>query len=155
MPISPRLRSYLDRRGVSFEEVSHARAMSAAQAAEAAHVDGGQVAKGVLVRAGGDYMLAVLPASQHVAFDRLKRWLGRDVRLADESETAPIFADCELGAIPAVGAAYDLETIVDDRLLSDGDVYFEAGDHKTLVHVQAEGWRKLMKDNAHSAFSAA
>jgi Ala-tRNA(Pro) deacylase len=152
MTISPRLRSYLDRRGVNFEEVPHAPAKSAAQAAEAAHVKRSQMAKAVLVRVGEDYMVAVVPASQQIAFDRLRTWLGRDVRLANEDETAPLFADCDLGAIPPLGAAYNLETIVDDSLLGAEEVYFEAGDHKTLVHVQAAGWKKLMKDTAHSAF---
>jgi Ala-tRNA(Pro) deacylase len=94
----------------------------------------------------------VVPASQRIAFNRLRSWLGRDVRLADEAETTPIFADCEFGAIPAVGAAYELETIVDNGLMEADDVYFEAGDHRTLVHLRAEDWRKLMRNAPRGAF---
>jgi Ala-tRNA(Pro) deacylase len=153
MSISPRLRSYLDRRGLQFEEIPHARAMCAVHAAKAAQVAREQVAKAVLVQAGDNYMLAVVPASRQVRFDRLQSWLGRPVRLAEERESEDLFADCDLGAIPPVGGAYDLETVMDDSLLDADEVYFEGGDHRTFVHMYAKDWRKLMKDTAHSAFS--
>lgn len=154
MSISPRLRSYLDRRGLRFDEVPHEQAMCAAQAAEAAHVAREQVAKAVLVLAGDNYMLAVVPASRQVRFDQLQTWLGRPVRLAEERESEDLFADCVLGAIPPVGGAYDLETVMDDSLLDAEEVYFEGGDHRTFVHMHASDWRKLIKDSAHGAFSA-
>ena len=154
MSISPRLRSYLDRRGLHFDEVPHDRTMSAAEAARAAHVANDQVAKAVLVQAGDNYILAVVPASRQVRFDRLQSWLGRPVRLAEERESEDLFADCDLGAIPPVGGAYNLETVMDDSLLDAEDIYFEGGDHRTFVHMNAKDWRKLMKDTAHSVFSA-
>ena len=153
MSISPRLRSYLDRRGLHFDEVPHEQAMCAAEAARAAHVAGEQVAKAVLVQVGDNYMLAVVPASRQVRFDRLQSWLGRPVRLAEERESENLFADCDLGAIPPVGGAYDLETVMDDSLLGAEEVYFEGGDHRTFVHMQADDWRRLTKDTAHGAFS--
>jgi Ala-tRNA(Pro) deacylase len=154
MSIAPKLQSYLDRRGVRYEKVPHARAVSASQAAHAAAIRDDRMAKAVLVQAGDEYMLAVVPASRHVQLDELQRWLGKPVRLAEERESEDLFADCDLGAMPAVGGAYDLETVIDDSLLRGEDVYFEGGDHTTLVHVHAEDWRRLTKDAAHGAFSA-
>lgn len=153
MSISPKLQSYLDRRGVWYEKVPHVRAMGAAEAAHAAEVDDDRMAKAVLVRAGDEYMLAVVPASRHVRFDQLQRWLGKPVRLAEEDESVSLFPDCELGAIPPIGRAFDLETVMDESLNVADDVYFEAGDHRTLVHMRADDWRKLMKDSPRSAFS--
>ncbi|MGQ0532757.1 MAG: aminoacyl-tRNA deacylase [Caulobacteraceae bacterium] len=154
MSISPKLQSYLDRRCVQYEKVPHTRALSAVQAAHAAEIDDDRLAKAVLVRAGDEYMLAVVPASRHVVFDQLQRWLGKPVRLAEERESEDLFADCDLGAIPPVGSAYGLETVMDDSLVDAEDIYFEGGDHRTLVHMRAADWRKLMKDTAHGAFSA-
>jgi Ala-tRNA(Pro) deacylase len=128
--------------------------MSAAQAAETAHLARSQVAKAVLVRTGDNYMLAVVPASRQVLFDRLQNWLGRPVRLAEERESEDLFADCDLGAIPPVGDAYNLETVLDNSLVDVDEIYFEGGDHRTFVHMRAPDWRKLTKDTAHSAFSA-
>jgi Ala-tRNA(Pro) deacylase len=154
MTISAKLRDYMDRCGVAFEEAPHAFAFQPAKAAEAAHIPGRRVAKGVLVRAGDEYMLAVVPSSRQVALDRLERWLGRNVRLAEEQEAVPLFEDCERGAIPPIGAAFGLETILDNDLAGTDDVYFEGGDHRTLVHVAGPDWRRLQGSAGRCALSA-
>lgn len=154
MTISLKLRNYMDRCGVEFDEVPHAYAFQPSKAAEATHIPGRRIAKGVLVRAGDEYMMAVLPSSKLVAFGDLGRWLGREVRLADEQESVTLFADCELGALPPVGAAFGLQTILDEELLDADDIYFEGGDHRTLIHVQGRDWRRLQHDAGHCALSA-
>lgn len=154
MAISQELRSYMDQCGVTFEEVPHAHTLQAAKAAEASHISGKRVAKAVLVRVGDGYMLAVVPSSKQVRFDELGRMLGRDVSLADEQESVTLFSDCALGALPPIGAAFGLQTVLDDELLAADDVYFEGGDHRTLVHVHGADWRRLVRDAGHCAFSA-
>ena len=154
MTISLKLRNYMDRCGVDFDEVPHAYAFQPSKAAEATHIPGRQVAKGVLVRAGDEYMMAVVPSSKLVAFNNLGRWLGREVSLADEQESVTLFEDCELGAMPPIGAAFGLQTILDDALMDAAEVYFEGGDHRTLVHVQGRDWRRLQHDAGHCPMSA-
>jgi Ala-tRNA(Pro) deacylase len=153
MAISQKLRNYMNRCGVPFEEIPHAFSFQPARAAETSHIPGRRVAKGVLVRAGDQYMMAVVPSSKQIQFSDLGRWLGRDVRLAGERDSVSLFADCELGAMPPIGAAFGLETILDDDLLNADDIYFEGGDHRTLVHVQGGDWRRLVRDAGHCAFS--
>lgn len=154
MTISTKLRTYMDRCGVAFEEVPHAFAFQPSKAAEATHIPGKRVAKGVLVRAGDDYLLAVVPSSKQVALGHLGELLGRDVRLAEEHESVPLFEDCDLGAMPPIGAAFGLVTVLDDSLMASDDVYFEGGDHRTLVHVGGGDWRRLLSDAGHCALSA-
>ena len=154
MTISTKLRNYMNRCGVAFEEAPHAFAFQPARAAEAMHIPGKHVAKAVLVRAGDEYMLAVVPSSKQVALDYLGRWLGRDVRLAEERESVAWFEDCDLGAMPPIGAAFGLATILDDDLAEADDVYVEGGDHRTLVHVAGSDWRNLQGEAAHCALSA-
>ena len=65
-----------------------------------------------------------------------------------------MFADCEVGALPAMGPAYGLETVVDDVLSEQPDIYFEAGDHEQLIHVSAETFHILMGERIrHGQFS--
>jgi Ala-tRNA(Pro) deacylase len=154
MTISTKLRNYMNRCGVAFEEVPHEFVVQSAKAAQATHVPGRHVAKGVLVRAGDEYLMAVVPSSRRVALGRLRHWLGRDVRLAEELESVPLFEDCALGAMPPVGAAFGLETILDEDLGKSEDVYFEGGDHRTLVHVAGSDWRRLHGEAARCPLSA-
>ena len=58
-----------------------------------------------------------------------------------------------LGAVPPTGPAYDLETLVDEELDKQPEVYFESGDHRTLVHVTGDGFQRLMSEAQHTLFS--
>ena len=73
--------------------------------------------------------------------------------MATEKEVAQLFDDCELGAIPPVGKPYGLEMIVDDSLSEQPDVYFEAGDHMSLIHVNAVAFQRLTAEARHGRFS--
>ena len=68
-------------------------------------------------------------------------------------EVGQLFDDCELGAIPPVGQPYDMEMIVDDRLNEQPDLYFEAGDHMSLIHVNAVAFQRLTAAARRGRFS--
>jgi Ala-tRNA(Pro) deacylase len=98
-------------------------------------------------------MLAVLPASRHIQFEELGRLLGRHMDMASEEQIETLFLDCEPGAVPAIGAAYGLNVVVDDSLARQPDVYFEGGDHANLVHISGAAFQKLMADAQHGQFT--
>jgi Ala-tRNA(Pro) deacylase len=154
MGIAIALKRYLDGRGVPYEVVPHERTVQSSTTAEAAGIPEGNLAKGVLVKYRNGYILAIVPASRHVALDELGALYERQVGLATEPEVASVFPDCDLGAIPPVAGAYDLEAVMDDSLEGFNDIYFEAGDHCTLVHVSGRDFHRLMADVPHAHISA-
>ena len=79
--------------------------------------------------------------------------LGRAVRLATEDEATELFPDCSIGAIPALGTAYGMNMVVDDSLAEQPEVYFEGGDHTSLVQISAEQFSWLTQKAAHGHFS--
>lgn len=153
MVLSRFLQEHVDRMQVRYALVQHAATSSASRTAEASHVAGKKVAKGVLLRDADGYTLAVLPASHHIGFPGISTVLACDARLASEQEIDQIFGDCAHGAVPAIGAAYGLDVVVDDRLFDLDEVYFEGGDHTTLVRVGAADFRKLMEGARRARFA--
>lgn len=153
MTIATTLKQHLADSGIAYETVTHPYTTSASKTAQESHVSGEQIAKAVVLKEGGNYLLAVLPASRHIRFADLGAWLGEKVELAKEEETESIFADCDLGAIPPVGKAYGLDVVVDESLAGDSEVYFEGGDHSTLVKVSADDFGKLMAGARRGQFS--
>ena len=77
----------------------------------------------------------------------------RNLGLATESELAGLFQDCAPGAIPPIGPAYGIETLVDESLLQMDDVYFEAGDHEELIHLSGKQFRELLAGARHGRYS--
>src|SRR3954470_8911997 len=109
-----RIHDYLQSRHVWFQTVLHRPVPTASKLAQSLHVPGRQVAKAVLVRADGAYVLAVLPASARIDLARLSQVLdGAQVSLASEDELEKVFGDCERGASPPFGRLYGLRTVVD------------------------------------------
>jgi Ala-tRNA(Pro) deacylase len=152
MSIAPTLLRHLDSH-VSYDVITHDPTMSSARTAQVCHVSGERIAKAIVLRHNGGYMLAVLPASRHIRLPDLKVQIGEDVDLADEAEIKALFPDCAPGAVPPVGECYDLDVIVDDSIEEQPDVYLEGGDHTTLVHVDRAQFARLMADARHGRFS--
>jgi len=153
MTIAATVQRYLDDCGIDYEVVEHAHTMSSSRTAEVSHVAGDRLAKAVVLKSEGGFAMAVLPASCHLRLGEIQDYLDRPIGLATEKEVAQLFDDCELGAIPPVGQPYGLEMIVDDSLSEQPDVYFEAGDHMSLIHVSAVAFQRLTAEARHRRFS--
>jgi Ala-tRNA(Pro) deacylase len=155
MFISDTVERFLVEHEVAFDVVSHPRSSTSQRTAQAAHVSGDCVAKAVLLtRPDHEYVMAVVPATHRVDPDAVQSALGLDgLALADEGEFPYLFSDCELGALPPLGQAFGIETVVDSTLLDRSEVYFEGGDHEHLVHLSGEGFKRLMEEAAQAAIS--
>ena len=154
MAIAHTLESYIAERGIPYEVISHAHSHSSAQTAEFAHVPGDRLAKSVILEDDDGYVMAVLPATCHVKLGRLSRELNRRLRLATENTLPDLFGDCEMGAIPPVGLAYGVSTIVDDDIAQQPEIYFEAGDHEKLIRMSREDFGTLMNHAGRARFAA-
>ncbi|MGM9487307.1 aminoacyl-tRNA deacylase [Ideonella sp. YS5] len=150
MSIPLRVTSYLEHHGVRYEVCAHAYSRTSAQTARQAHLPPHLLAKSVLIEDEKGCVLAVLPADRQVRLGQLAKLLGRhDLHLADEARVADVMSGCLRGAVPAVGMAWGLETVVDDELAGNEVVYFEAGDHERLLRMTRDQFAALMRDVRH------
>ena len=146
MSIANHVREYLEQQGVDYQVLSHADAPSGMRLAEAAHVPGDAVAKGVLLEDDEGYLLAVVPATHRLRMGAVRKRLQRAVGLATEPEVRRVFSDCTPGAVPVVGAAYGLRMLVDDALCGRSDVYLDGGDHLAMLHLSGPNFDRLVAD---------
>ena len=153
MAISRSLKNYLEEQGAQYDVVRHVHTESSMHTAAAAHVPGDRLAKSVLVVDEEGCLLVVVPSSHRVQLGELDRQLERNLGLATEDELRELFKDCKIGAIPPVGAAYGIETVVDENLTKQPEVWFEAGDHELLIHVSGEQFSKLVGNAPRRRFS--
>ena len=52
--------------------------------------------------------------------------------------------------MPPLGAAYGMPMIVDETLASLSEIYFEAGDHETIVRMSGRDFRQLAGRARHA-----
>jgi Ala-tRNA(Pro) deacylase len=153
MGIAITLANYLLDRDVAYDLVAHAHTETALASATTSGMPAEKVVKAVVLKGQDGFMLALLPASHHIEFDKLRRLLGNDVDIAGEEQVETLFLDCEPGSVPALGAAYGLAVVVDDSLGQQPDLYFEGGDHAHLVHISGTSFQKLMENARHGRFA--
>lgn len=155
MGLAMKLADYLAAHPVPYDLVAHSHTMSSRQSARSMDLSPDCLVKAVVLEDENDkFLMAVLPASRKVNLGELRKCIGRMLRLADEAELRERFGDCEFGAVPPIGNAYGMETIWDDCLMNQSDVYFEAGDHETQVHVKTSDFVGLLEGAQHMDFSA-
>ena len=154
MAIAMTVSNYLAEHGVDYDILSHPHTSTSSESAEVSHVPGMRLAKSVVLQDDQGYLMVVLPSNRKVDLAELHRQMKRNLGLATENELGTLFMDCEIGALPALGPAYGIETVVDDALAEQSDIYFEAGDHEQLIHVTAETFSNLLGDMVwHGRFS--
>lgn len=150
MSIPSRLSRYLDEHGLSYEVRAHDYSHTSAHSAHTARIEPHRLAKSVILEDDAGCVMAVVPADRRVIPDEVARMLGRrELHLSDERRIATLFSDCDLGAVPAVGMAWGMEMIVDDELEASEEIYFEGGDHQSLVRMSHEQFHELMRTVPH------
>jgi Ala-tRNA(Pro) deacylase len=154
MSVSPTLRRYLTAENVQFDEIPHQPTMTSSATAQACHVSGDRLAKAIVLRRDGGYMLAVLPASHHLRMPELRALCGDDIDMANEHEVNRLFTDCAHGAVPAAGTCYGLDVIIDDSIDRQPEIYIEAGDHQTLLHLSNAQFARINANAQRGRFSA-
>jgi Ala-tRNA(Pro) deacylase len=154
MPIAPTLGHYLANRHVDYDLVAHQATASSLHTAGTCDIPADRLAKGVVLRAGDGYVLVVLPASHRISRGDLKARFGRDCEFATEHELDQLFPDCAHGAVPPLGDCYGLDVLVEDSMREPPEIYFEAGDHATLVHMSQAQFERLTAHAPHGCFTA-
>jgi Ala-tRNA(Pro) deacylase len=140
--------------GIRYDVVMHPHSSNSMETAELAHVRGACLAKAVVLEDDdGHHVMAVLPSTRHVKMGELCRELNRDLHMMTEQQLSSLFSDCEPGAVPAIGFAYGITTVIDESLNALPEIYFEAGDHQSLIRLDRAAFIMLMQHAGRARFA--
>jgi Ala-tRNA(Pro) deacylase len=146
MAIATWVRDELTQRGIAYEELHHPDAYTAQEVAQCEHISGHRVAKVVCEMADDNPIELILPASRRVMLDWVRELLGaRNVRLATEDELQQCFADCEVGAIPALRHWRGVDVLVDANLRTDGNILILGGTHRDAIRMRYDDWFEMVR----------
>ena len=142
-PYQPLL-DWLAAQGIEHEIHQHDRAFTARSTAMAEGVDPRTFAKVVVVAShDGRNAMIVLEATDRLDMRKARRVLGaHDIRLLTEPQLTALAPGCEVGAIPAVGALFELTTYADHAVRDDPEISFNAGSHGFSARVDRTRWER-------------
>lgn len=125
---------HLERRGVSFELVSHAETYTSIDEARALGIAADEVVKTIALDTASGHELVVVPASRRLDMKLVQKAVGdKHARLASEQELERDFAGCELGALPPLGSLLSAPTYVDPEVMEHETIVFAAGSRTESV----------------------
>jgi Ala-tRNA(Pro) deacylase len=135
--VRPRsLDQFLRQARVPYTTFRHPEAFTAQGEAAVSHVPGRSWAKIVVCVADNEPILAVLPAPFMLDLEQLRVLTGASaLRLASEQEFQQLYPDCELGAMPPFGNLYLQRVFVDQSLVGETDMAFNAGTHTDAIRM--------------------
>ncbi|HLA30261.1 MAG TPA: YbaK/EbsC family protein [Pseudomonas sp.] len=144
MQMAQTLERSLNRAHCQYELVEHSESATSLESARKAGIPAAHMAKSVILDdRRGHYLMAVLPANRQLDLNKVhkgpQRW-----QLSGEQALAKLFKDCQRGAVPALGELYGLDMLIDPTLVGLQDIYLEAGDHESLVHMPVDDFFKLV-----------
>ena len=145
MSISARLKGFLEENQIPYSVMTHTTTYTAQGAAATMQISGKELAKSVVLRAGEEMILAVLPAPNHVRLDKLAGEVGKSAWLATEQEFCNLFPDWEPGAMPPFGSLYNLPVYVDESLAADEAIVFNGGTHRDAIRMRYDDFVRLAK----------
>jgi Ala-tRNA(Pro) deacylase len=145
MLMPQRLEWHLNRNHIAYSLILHGSTPSAQVAASLMHIPGKTVAKSVALRVREKVLLAILPASYFIDFEKLSAILGDKVQLLEQEECGEEFPDCETGAIPPFGELYDVPVFLDTALAEDEEIVFGAGTLSDSVRLSKADFVRLVK----------
>lgn len=145
MGIPTRLIDFLDESKVRYEILHHPEAFTSHELAAIEHVKGKDRAKVVMVKAGAEILMAVLPTDRRIDLEKLGKITGRPTAMAAEAEFKPLFPDCAIGTMPPFGHLYGVATYLDQSVAEAGKLVFEAGTHSDAIKMKYADYERLAK----------
>ena len=145
MEIAIQLIDCLNENKVQYEILHHPEAVTAQRIAQAEHVKGRHQAKVVMVKAGDQHLMMVLPADHHIDLEKVEKAIGEPVSLGRENDFKSLFPDSVVGAMPPFGNLYGLPTYVDKHLAEQDYIVFEAGTHTDAIKMSYSDYEKIVK----------
>lgn len=139
-----RILEFLQSKHVPFTAHRHSSTPTAQEMAHAMHETGDHIAKTVVLKADGQFLIAVLQATHSIDLDKVRAVLGADaVSLATKQELGDLFPDCESGAVPPFGSKYGLRTLVDRPIIWESHVLFEGNAHDETIRMKYRDFDRL------------
>src|SRR5438874_8438413 len=130
-----RLQNWLKQNGVPFSVLRHAPVYTSEEAAAVRGTSLASGAKALVVKAGEEFVLLVLPADRKLDSRKARTALGvKALRFATREEVEQL-TGLQPGSIPPFGSLFALPTYCDPALADNPSINFNAGDHTISVQM--------------------
>jgi len=144
LSLHDRLINLLKEKSIDFKPLSHQPTKTSQESAKVRGTTLNQGAKALVLIADDKPLLAVLSAADKLDNSALKKWRKiKDLRLANPEEVKKI-TSVEIGAVPPFGNLFRVPVVVDQCLLQEPQIAFNAGSATESVIMSSHDFQALV-----------
>ncbi len=137
MIIAASLKQLLDSYKITYRILQHKRVAALESAVRILKVDRHCTLTIQVLADSEGVLLMIYPLTRKIDFAACKALLNRDLKVLPSIRVNRMFNDCEANCWPAIGQAYNFETIIDSSIEQLEHVYIASGSHTAVLQLQA------------------
>ncbi|MDP2749896.1 MAG: YbaK/EbsC family protein [Nanoarchaeota archaeon] len=104
-----------------------------------------QAAKALVFKADTKPVLAVLQGSKEIDEEKLKHILNAKILKMARADEVKQIMECDIGSVHPFGNLAGLKVIVDENLLKEEDIVFNAGSHTISIKMKSSDYKKVVE----------
>ena len=139
------IRMMLDKEKVEFKIFEHDPVFTSEDAAKARGTKIEQSAKALVLKADDHFVMAVVAGDKELDLVKLKSIIKAEkLGMASSDEVKKVTA-CGIGSVPPFGNLFSLDTFVDESVLKNEFIAFNAGSHTTSLMITSKALVDLVR----------
>jgi len=127
---------------ISHEVMEHAPVYTSEEAAKARGTELRQGVKALVCKAGKGFVQICVPADKEIDLEKASREVGNKVDLASAADVKEL-AGCSIGAVPPFGNLFGVPVYMDEGVLQNEYIAFNAGLHTKSIRMRSAALAKL------------
>ncbi len=120
-----------------YEVLEHAAVFTSEEAAKVRGTELKQGVKALVVKAGKRYLQFCVPGNKEIDLQKASDLAGTKIELAQASEIKDM-AGCQIGAVPPFGNLFGADVFIDEDVLKNEYVAFNAGLHTKSIRMRSD-----------------
>ena len=143
MPIPKKIKTYLDKQNIDYEEIAHKTVYTAYDAALTLKKELKEIAKNLIVKADNTYALVIVPADKRLDLNKIKKALkAKKISITDEKVIVRVLK-IKPGAVSSFGKLHKLEILVDKAMTGTKKAIFSTGSLSDSVLIKVKDFIQM------------
>ncbi len=153
MPIPKKILNFLDKAKVKYKILEHKKVFTAFDKSQTLKVLPKIVGKTVILNSGKELIFVLIPADKNLDLKKVKKKIGKEVKLARERKIQEKIKGVKLGAIPPFGNLWKAKTLVDSSFKKEKKIILNSGDWNFSIEISPKEFQKIVPDLVFGSFS--
>jgi aspartyl-tRNA synthetase len=139
-----RITESMKKEGIKYDVIEHEATFTSEESAKARGTELKQGVKALVCRAGKKFVQICVPGNKEIDLGKASLAIGAKIETANANEVREAI-QCPIGAVPPFGNIFGIDVFIDEDVLKNEHVAFNAGLHTRSIKMKAKDLAKVTK----------